>query len=163
MNILQSIKTFFGWTPPQPIPVPTPESGMAELLHLHNQQRTTPLTLDAKLTAAAQKHADWMHANKAVSHNEGLKTFMDRLRTAGYHYTAGGENVAMGYKTPAAVVAAWVHSPGHLANIVNPSFRDVGFGKNGTYWCADFGTSVPSELERTQYIPPGIVNPDTKR
>ena len=42
-----------------------------------------------------------------------------------------GENIAVGVlqlSTPAAIVAGWMRSPEHRANILNPDFRDSGIG-----------------------------------
>ena len=56
-----------------------------------------------------------------------------------------GENIAYGYASPDAVMAGWLNSPGHRANIENASFRAIGIGvvraSNGTYyWTQNFGT-----------------------
>ena len=42
--------------------------------------------------------------------------------------TLYGENLARGYKTGKAAVAAWMQSPGHKANILNPEYTSVSFG-----------------------------------
>ena len=42
-----------------------------------------------------------------------------------------GENIALGtmqLATPASIVASWMKSPDHRANILNPDFRDSGIG-----------------------------------
>ena len=42
-----------------------------------------------------------------------------------------GENIAYGggnYGTPRAIVRAWMHSPEHRHNILNPAFRQIGIG-----------------------------------
>ena len=42
-----------------------------------------------------------------------------------------GENIAYGggrYGTPKSITKAWMNSPGHRANILNPTFKDVGVG-----------------------------------
>lgn len=39
-----------------------------------------------------------------------------------------GENVAAGDATPESVVASWMESPGHRANILKPEFRELGVG-----------------------------------
>ncbi|MCQ2385923.1 MAG: CAP domain-containing protein, partial [Clostridia bacterium] len=51
-----------------------------------------------------------------------------------------GENIAKGYKTPAEVMQGRMNSPGHRANILNGSFRELGVGyvKNGNYWTQEF-------------------------
>ncbi|WP_342450770.1 CAP domain-containing protein, partial [Streptomyces violaceorubidus] len=50
----------------------------------------------------------------------------------------GGENVAMGQQQAAAVMAAWMDSPGHRANILCPDFATIGVGVHigvrGHWW-----------------------------
>ena len=43
-------------------------------------------------------------------------------------YRAAGENIAVGYETPEAVMEGWMNSPGHRANILDPVFGRVGVG-----------------------------------
>lgn len=49
-----------------------------------------------------------------------------------------GENIAYGYQSPKAVVAAWMHSAGHRANILEHRYQLIGVGAatddDGTYW-----------------------------
>ena len=54
-----------------------------------------------------------------------------------------GENIAYGYETPRALVSAWMHSPGHRANILSAHFHRIGVSgwraTNGvTYATQDF-------------------------
>jgi len=42
------------------------------------------------------------------------------------HTSYAGENIAYGYSTPRALVSAWMHSPGHRANILSPHFHRIG-------------------------------------
>jgi uncharacterized protein YkwD len=60
-----------------------------------------------------------------------------RITRAGYIWRTYGENVAAGYTTPESVVAGWMQSDGHRANILNPAFRDIGvgyaYGASSTY------------------------------
>ena len=43
-------------------------------------------------------------------------------------YKAAGENLAYGYSEPGDIVAAWMNSPSHRANILDPDFEFVGIG-----------------------------------
>ncbi len=59
------------------------------------------------------------------------------------HTSYAGENIAYGYQTPRALVSAWMHSPGHRANILSPHFHRIGVSgwraTNGvTYATQDF-------------------------
>ena len=65
--------------------------------------------------------------------------------TAGYNWRASGENVASGQRDADAVVAAWLESPGHCANIMEPNFTEMGVafvevpGANPSiYWAQSF-------------------------
>jgi uncharacterized protein YkwD len=60
-------------------------------------------------------------------------------------WKANGENIARGQKTPEAVVAGWMNSPGHRANILNKNFTHLGVGARMTpdgsiYWTQNFVT-----------------------
>lgn len=59
----------------------------------------------------------------------------------GYSYSAGGENIAWGYRTAEEVVDGWMNSAGHRANILSSNFNRLGVGKSGTYWVQMFAYS----------------------
>ena len=87
---------------------------------------------------------------------EGV-TMVDRILRAKYvredEGWALGENLAWGtgsYGTPRGAVEAWMDSPGHRANILKRSFRDMGVGivlgvpvsdAAGTTYTVDFGVA----------------------
>ncbi|GAA3373040.1 hypothetical protein GCM10020367_31410 [Streptomyces sannanensis] len=104
----------------------------------------SPLTVNAKLTKAAQDHSADMAAHKNMSHtgSDGSSPG-DRIQRAGYSWSTYGENVAYGYSTPESVMAGWMSSPGHKQNILNCSFKEMGVGlaQPGSYWTQDFGTA----------------------
>lgn len=85
------------------------------------------LAWDARLMAAAFAHSRDMAQNNWFSHtgSDG-STPSQRVSAAGYDWSTTGENIAAGQPTVAAVVQAWMASPGHCANIMNPAFRDFG-------------------------------------
>lgn len=53
---------------------------------------------------------------------------------------AAGENLAGKIKTPEKVVDAWMNSPGHRKNIMNPQYSQIGVGyvSSGNYWSQFF-------------------------
>lgn len=60
----------------------------------------------------------------------------------GFHRV--GENIAAGYATAGSVMKAWMHSPGHRANILKKGYRQIGLGlassdEGVAYWVQDFG------------------------
>ncbi|MFK3735278.1 CAP domain-containing protein [Streptomyces sp. NPDC088090] len=104
-----------------------------------------PLRSEARLGRAAQGHADDMAARDYYAHDspEG-RDGGDRISATGYSWSAWGENIHKGPKTPARAMEDWMESPAHRANILNCSFRDVGVGvaltADGPWWVQDFGT-----------------------
>ena len=70
----------------------------------------------------------------------------ERMVREGYRWRAYAENIAAGQRSVAAVMADWIASAGHYANLVNPAYRHVGLGhastgvsEYGDYWVQDFG------------------------
>ncbi|MEU9123141.1 CAP domain-containing protein [Streptomyces sp. NPDC048506] len=118
------------------------------MLQLVNSERSkvgcSPLTLNAKLTKAAQDHSNDMAAHRNMSHtgSDGSDPG-NRITRAGYNWSAYGENVAYGYSTPDSVMKGWMSSPGHKRNILDCSFKEIGVGlaQPGDYWTQDFGTA----------------------
>jgi uncharacterized protein YkwD len=121
----------------------------AAVLVLVNQERAKancgPLSADARLTAAARAHSADMAGRGYFAHDTpdgvGVGT---RVTGAGYRWSAVGENIAQGQQTPAAVMQAWMNSPGHRANILNCRFSNIGIGLarpgRSPLWTQDFGT-----------------------
>ncbi|MFF3850634.1 CAP domain-containing protein [Streptomyces sp. NPDC002328] len=126
-----------------------PASGaVARVVALVNSERgkagCSPLTVNAKLTKAAQDHSADMASHRNMSHtgSDGSDPGT-RITRAGYTWSTYGENVAYGYSTPEQVMAGWMSSPGHKRNILNCAFKEIGVGlaQPGNYWTQDFGTA----------------------
>ena len=129
-----------------PAPAPTTQQTVVDIT---NQRRAenglAPLTMNSTLTAVAQAHAADQASVDTMSHTgtDGSDAGT-RIVQSGYPTQAWGENVAGGYTTPDAVMAAWMNSPGHRANIVNGTFTQIGIGLayagDGTaYWAMELG------------------------
>jgi len=109
-----------------------------QLLSDTNAQRTSlglaPLTLNSELSAAAAAKAADMFAKGYWAHNSQTGTPpWYWITNAGYQYTVAGENLAKNFSDSQGVVNAWMASPTHRANMVKPSYQDVGFAVvNGT-------------------------------
>ncbi len=58
------------------------------------------------------------------------KRLRDFLKEVGYQYSVAGENLAVGFSSPEAMVEAWVESPTHFANLIDPDFKDIGIGSS---------------------------------
>ena len=124
----------------------TPEAGNIELVRaavlcLINRKRAengeSPLKTNPLLEAAADSHGAEMIADDYFAHvSPSGETPVDRIRATGYipNPDAGyviGENLAWGtyqLSTPQAIVAAWIASPGHLANILEAKYTETGIG-----------------------------------
>ena len=113
-------------------------AGQATLC-LINRERTqrglTPFAENGLLDAASLEHSQDMVRLNYFEHTAADgRTVAFRLHAAGYQRgvtASGGENIAYGVgrkATPAAIVNAWMHSPGHRADILRRTFTDIGIG-----------------------------------
>lgn len=96
-----------------------------------------PLVLDESLSVKAREKSRDMAKNNYFSHNSPTYgTPFEMMQSMGITYRSAGENIAMGQRSPEAVVEAWMNSPGHRANILSPSFTHLGVGyiADGNYW-----------------------------
>ncbi|MBD9732667.1 CAP domain-containing protein [Streptomyces sp. H28] len=125
-------------------------SAETQVIALVNQERAaagcSPLTANARLTRAADDYSDVMAASGVMSHTgpDG-STMTTRVEAAGYQWSTLGENIARGQADAASVMKSWMNSPGHRANILNCSFKEIGvgvhFGDGGPWWTQNFGAS----------------------
>jgi uncharacterized protein YkwD len=113
------------------------------------------LRVDRRLAGAARSHSGDMVRRRYFDHVSPTgSTLGSRIREAGYARGArswsGGETIAYatgGAGTPAGIVALWMSSPPHRAEILDPGFRQVGIGlavhtptgQRGATVTADFG------------------------
>ena len=104
------------------------------IVTITNQERKTaglsPLRETPLLRHAAQLQATQMAHVGRIDHvlaSEPHPRPEDRLAAAGYEWQAWAENLAFGFD-PAGVVAGWMASPGHRANILNPTYTETGVG-----------------------------------
>ncbi|MFC0627280.1 CAP domain-containing protein [Kribbella deserti] len=141
-------------TPPPSKPPPGGTNAQErEVLDLVNAARREygcrPLRLNDALVRAAGGHASDMAERNYFDHKtpEG-KTASRRMRDAGWSGETYGENIAAGYSTAQRVVAAWLQSDGHRANILNCRFTETGVGYDSGQvregyspgsWVQDFG------------------------
>ena len=110
-----------------------------------------PLSLSPALTLAARAHSQDMATHDFFSHtgSDGSSPG-ERVTRAGYRWKQVGENIASGVRTAPEVVAGWLASPPHCANIMTAGFRQMGvaFAVNPSSaqvidWTEDFGTRRP--------------------
>ena len=84
-----------------------------------------PLHQSRALDRSAQRWTRTMVQDDVFSHGANFAT---RITQAGVSWADAGENIATGFATPRDVVDAWLASPGHCRNILDPDFRLVGVG-----------------------------------
>lgn len=123
----------------------TQENEVARLVNVQRAKAGLPaLKINWQLSRVARyKSADM--ANKGYfSHNSPTYgTPFQMMENFGLRFTAAGENIAYGQRTPAEVMNDWMNSPGHRSNIMSGSFSEIGVGlaknKNGVcYWTQQF-------------------------
>ena len=111
----------------------------AVLVDFANQDRTelalTELKVNPVLVAAAQAKADDMAAKSYFAHQspEGFDSW-HWFKEVGYDYKYAGENLAVNFSDSGDVEEAWMASPSHRENIVNPKYTEIGIAvATGTY------------------------------
>lgn len=147
-------------------------SDAAQVISLVNTHRADlglgPLSTLGPLGAAAAWKARHMAMYTYMAHEDPAppvdRSVGERLAACGYTGGAWGENIAYGYPSAEAVVAAWLASPGHRANIENPRYTAIGVGAaasagGAVYWAQEFGvSSTPAPPS----LPPPDPEPETQ-
>lgn len=128
--------------PQAPSSVSAYERRVAELVNeIRRQNGLGELTLNEALCDVAREKSRDMRSLGYFDHTSPTYgSPFDMMKAFGIPYRAAGENIAMGYPTPESVVEGWMHSDGHRANILNPSFSEIGMGyvADGHYWTQMF-------------------------
>lgn len=103
------------------------------------------LTMDEELLSAAMLRAAETVTSFSHTRPNGTSCFTASSKMF-------GENIAMGYGTPAAVMQGWMNSDGHKKNILNSSFRSIGVGcivtTKGVYWVQCFGNATATAVTK---------------
>ena len=131
------------------------------VLDLVNRVRSTPRSCGNKAFSAARPlrwndllaESSRLHAEDMAHYNYFSHSGRDgsgpaqRVERAGYSYRLMGENIAAGQMKPEDAMAAWVKSPVHCVNLMNPAFTEMGAAfaidpgsEKGVYWAQAFGT-----------------------
>lgn len=87
----------------------------------------TPLAVNTKLEAAAQAKLADMVAKQYFGHRDAEgRGVWGTIKATSYQYRHAGENLAKGWKSSDELQAAWMASPTHCANIMDPRYTDIG-------------------------------------
>ena len=102
-----------------------------EVLTQTNEKRAEEglpaLSLNTELSEAALRKGEDMFADQYWSHTapDGQEPW-DFIQSVGYRYKTAGENLARDFMNTTDMVAAWMNSPTHKANLLNPQFEEIG-------------------------------------
>lgn len=125
--------------------------------HARRRKGLRPVRINTRLTEAAQSHSRAMVLDRFFAHVGPGRSASPaaRLRRTGYIPRRGswaiGENIGFGtgrLGSPLEMHRAWMHSSPHRHAILEPRFREVGFGiylgapymrNRGATYTADFG------------------------
>lgn len=119
-----------------------------EVIRLTNIERSkrglAALKANWQLSRCARyKSQDMINKNYFAHQSPTYGSPFDMIQSFGMSMAAGGENIAMGQRTPQEVMTAWMNSPGHRSNILSTAYTEIGVGcaksSNGTYyWTQQF-------------------------
>lgn len=90
-------------------------------------QNLPPLKLNQKLNEAAQAKATDMFSHNYWAHVSptGVEPWYF-ITNASYQYHHAGENLARDFSNPTDIVTAWMASPTHKRNLLDPRYQDIG-------------------------------------
>lgn len=105
----------------------TPEK-IIELTNLERKKNgLAPLRENPLLSEAARRKAADMFAFNYWAHVSPTgRSPWSFFADVGYKYQYAGENLARDFADPDSVVAAWMNSPTHRENIINPKYQEIG-------------------------------------
>lgn len=115
------------------IPVIETKSIESEVVRLVNVERAKvglpALKENWQLSRIARyKSQDMINKNYFSHYSPTYGSPFDMIESFGIKFSAAGENIAMGQRTPQEVMNAWMNSPGHRSNILSPSYTEIGVG-----------------------------------
>jgi uncharacterized protein YkwD len=141
----------------------------AAMLASVNKQRAAQglpaLCINSKLMAASKRHSTDMAARNFMSHTGSDGSTMSmRVTATGYQWNRLAENVAAGQLNVDAVMASWMKSTGHRANILGDYTMfgtNYAYSSGSTYkhyWTQNFGKSSTEQCdyEDTEYVSPNL-------
>ncbi len=130
---------------PEADPLKTFEDEVIRLVNLERTSRGIPaLTKNWELARVARyKSQDMVNKNYFSHTSPTYGSPFTMMQNFGLRFTAAAENIAYGQRSAKEVVAAWMNSPGHRANILSAAYTQTGVGaakkSNGTlYWTQMF-------------------------
>ena len=127
--------------------------GIIELTNVEREKKgLQPLSENTSLNSAATlKSANMFFENYWAHFSPTGKKPWDFILSSDYRFTFAGENLAKNFENNEDVVEAWMNSPSHRENLLNPKYKDVGIavedgiinGQKTTLVVQMFGTTSP--------------------
>jgi uncharacterized YkwD family protein/spore coat assembly protein SafA len=121
------------------------ENRVVQLVNQERAKQNLPaLKANQELSKVARLKSQDMLVKNYFSHTSPTYgSPFKMMETFGIKYSAAGENIAMGQRSPEEVMNSWMNSPGHRANILSRAFTEIGVGyaKNSAgknYWTQMF-------------------------
>lgn len=105
------------------------QNGVILLVNEERAREGLPALKESQLLdQSAENKAEDMFLNQYFTHDSlDGRGVGDLAEEVGYDYLVIGENLAMGnFADDAALIRAWMDSPGHRANILNQNFQEIG-------------------------------------
>lgn len=130
---------------PDASPLASYETEVIRLTNLERTKRGLPaLTTNWQLSRIARyKSQDMINKNYFAHNSPTYGSPFTMMQSFGLKFSAAGENIAYGQRSPQEVVTAWMNSPGHRANILSTAYTQIGVGaakkSDGTlFWTQHF-------------------------
>ncbi|MDP3973494.1 MAG: CAP domain-containing protein [Candidatus Daviesbacteria bacterium] len=140
---------------------------LIELTNIERQKAgLPPISENSALDQAAALKAQNMFSENYWAHfAPSGKSPWDFISSSGYKFVYAGENLAKNFYSSDDVVVAWMNSPTHRDNLLNPKYKDIGIavvngtldGQQTTLIVQMFGTTTPQYI--TQAAPTTQPNP----
>lgn len=136
--------------PGQKINIPNVDTKSTEskVMQLVNAERAKaglqPLKANWQLSRVARYKSQDMINKGYFSHTSPTYgSPFKMMESFGIKFSSAGENIAMGQRTPEEVMKSWMNSSGHRANILSPSYTEIGVGvakddQGRIYWTQMF-------------------------
>lgn len=127
----------------------TPQSVSAGVNNERSTRNIPTLNYNSDLAAAAAYKAQDMVTRSYFAHQDPQGNFIWPTDVAdGYTpYTILGENLAINFPDTDSLMSAWMDSPEHRTNILNPAFQDQGAGvASGNASQGQYSISIANEF-----------------
>lgn len=141
--VLAVVCLMWAWSRPTTAASVTDTFTLVERINADRAQHgLSPLVAEARLSQAAQAHAEDMAGHDFVSHtgSDG-RGYWQRATSAGYQGQMIGEVITAGQATAEEAFGAWLNSSPHHTILLTPELTQLGVGhaerqgsRYGNYW-----------------------------